>query len=77
MIHFSNADKQVLTALTRMKAPEMRPLREFFQKLADDTDAALRRAKPDDFQKLQGRAQLLEEFLTAVEQSAEVLEKMR
>ena len=77
MLHFNNADKQVLVALTRMKSPELRPLREFFQNLADDTDVALRRAKTDDYQRLQGRAQLIEEFLTAVETSTKVLEKTR
>ena len=77
MITFSQADKQVIAALTRMRSPEMRPLLQFFDNLTRDTDVALRRAKPDDIGRLQGRAQLLEEFVTAVEQSTEVLERMR
>lgn len=77
MIQFNQADKQVLIAVNRMKSPEMRPLLEFFQNLLDDTDTALRRAKGEDLPRLQGRAQLLEDFLTSVEKSSDNLSKMR
>lgn len=77
MKSFNQADKQVFVALAKLKYPEMRALLEFFKNLAEETDVALRRASDDNLYRLQGRAQFLEEFLTAVEQSAEVIERMR
>ena len=77
MLQFNSAELRVQVALTKLKHPEMAPLLAFIKKLAEETDAALRRAKPEDFQKLQGRALFIEEFLTAVEQSTEVVERMR
>lgn len=77
MLQFNSAELRVQVALTKLKHPEMAPLLTFVKKLADETDAALRRAKPEDVLRLQGRAQLLEEFLTSVEQSTEVVERMR
>lgn len=77
MLQMNQAGRQVVVALTKLKTLEMQPLVEFFHNMATDTDVALRRAKPDDFQRLQGRAQLLEEVLTAIEQSSAVLERMR
>lgn len=77
MKSFNQADKQVFVGLAKLKYPEMRALLEFFKNLAEETDVALRRASDDNLYRLQGRAQFLEEFLTAVEQSAEVIERMR
>jgi hypothetical protein len=74
---FNAADKQVVAALLRMRSPEMQPLLAFFENLLVSTDGALRRATGDTFARLQGRALLIEEFLSAVDESPQTLEKMR
>ena len=58
-----------------MKSPEMQPLLKFLESMLHETDHAMRRAKGDDVPQLQGRAQVLEDFLTAVEKSPGTLEK--
>lgn len=74
---FNAVDKPTAAALHRMNSPEMQPLLKFLKNLADETDVALRRATGDTYARLQGQAQHLEQFLTAVEKSAETLEKMK
>lgn len=74
---FNSADRQVVEALLRMRSPEMKPLLTFFENLLVSTDRALRRAGGDDFARLQGRALLLEDFLTAVAEAPQTREKLR
>lgn len=74
---FNTVDLPVAQALNRMKSVEMRPLLEFFKNLDTQTKDALIRADSDTFARLQGRATLLQEFLIAVETSADVVEKLR
>tara|TARA_R110000868_G_scaffold57972_4_gene178843 strand:- start:3840 stop:4082 length:243 start_codon:yes stop_codon:yes gene_type:complete len=73
---FNLVDKPTAAALHRMKSPDMQPLLAFFKNLADDTDCALRRAGDDKFAQLQGRAQLLQEFMEAVDSAASTMEKL-
>jgi hypothetical protein len=74
---FSQADKTTLAALHRVTAPEMQPLKLFFENLLADTKDALVTATPDIVPRLQGRAGVLREFLDAVNSAASTLEKMR
>lgn len=74
---FNRADKTVVAALLRMRSPEMQPLLAFFENSLKSTDHALRHARGDDVARLQGRAGLMEEFLDAVAQAPQTLEKLR
>jgi len=76
VLSFSNIDKQVAEALLRMQSAEMKPLLTFLKNLDADTKTSLVRAGADTFARLQGRAGFLDEFLTAVETSADVVEKL-
>jgi hypothetical protein len=77
MKSFNQADKQVIASLFRMQSPEMKPLLVFLSEMLKEADTALRRAKGDQVPQLQGQACLLQDFLTAVEQSAASLEKLK
>lgn len=78
MQSFNRITLPVAQALQHVKnAAEMRALRVFFEDMLKETDASLRRAKGDQILQLQGRACLIEEFLTAVDTAVEVVEKLR
>lgn len=72
----ARSDKQqVQTLLTCKQVTGLEPL---FEKLLDETKASLVRA--DDMaviHRLQGRAQVLEDFLEAVKDAPSVLERLR
>lgn len=75
---FGKLDRQQLIALVRCSSPEMASLVPLFEKVLDDTKAAL--VRTDDlghFQRLQGRAQVIEDFLEAVSSAPSVLERLR
>jgi hypothetical protein len=71
------ADPQVVAALHKMQAPEMKPLLTFFEILSHETDVSLRRGDGTEMYRLQGRAMFLQDFLDAVKNSASVMEKLR
>lgn len=73
---FNTVDKPTAAALHRMKLPEMEPLLKFLKNLAEEHKDALVTADTERFVRLQGRASILQEFLTAVNDAAETLEML-
>ena len=73
----ASLDIRTVAAIQRLQSPELEPVLSLLKNLAIETDTALRRAKPDTFGQLQGRAMFLEEFLTVVANAATTLEKLR
>jgi flagellar biosynthesis/type III secretory pathway chaperone len=71
-------DRQQIQALLRCKQPEMAALVELFRTRLEETKSALIVA--DDYHricKLQGRAEVLADFLEAVEKSQEVFDRVK
>lgn len=71
-------DKQELQALVNCRNPDSKALLKLFQKLIDDTMLAL--VKADELvrvHRLQGRAEVLKDFLEAVEKAPSVLERTK
>ncbi len=77
MLSFSNAERQVYAALERLKAPEMAPLLQFLNNLAEESKTSLIRAEGVTLHRLQGKAGFIEELLDAVQSATSVLEKLR
>ncbi len=71
-------DRQHIQALLRCKQPEMAALVELFKARLEETKSAL--VVADDYHricKLQGRAEVLADFLEAVEKSQEVFDRVK
>jgi len=70
-------EKQQLMALVRCKSPENKALLELFEaKLAEVLDSLVKADDPATIHRLQGKATVLKEFLEAVHESQEVLERL-
>ena len=71
-------DRQQIQALMRCKLPESEALLALFRTRLDETKAALIQAEePHRIYRLQGRAEVLADFLEAVEKSPEVFDRVR
>lgn len=71
-------DHQQVVALNRCRVSEMKPLIELFTKLHEETTQALVKAdEPSRIYRLQGRAEVLKDFLEAVDKAPSVLERTR
>jgi hypothetical protein len=74
----SNSERKDLEALNKCNLPELANLVKLFEKLEMDTLRAV--AKADEsarIYRLQGRAEVLTDFLEAVKEAASVLERTR
>ena len=70
-------DRKHIQALYRCKHPESEALLELFQTKLDEVKTALIQAEdPVRIHRLQGRAEVLTDFLEAVEKSQEVLARL-
>lgn len=76
MLNFNQADVRVLGALKKMRAPEMQPLFEFFKKQLEDSKNALVLSDDDRFRSLQGRAKYLQDLVDAVDNAADIPERV-
>jgi len=75
---FNTSDRQQLSALARCKAPDMQPLLKLFENSLEDLKTSLTRVDETDyFRRLQGKAQVIEDFLKAVEDASLNLERLR
>lgn len=71
-------DRQQMQALMRCKQPENEALLALFQAKLDETKVALMQAEePHRIYRLQGRAEVLADFLEAVARSHEVFDRVR
>jgi len=71
-------DKQHMLALYRCKLPENENLLALFRKTLEETKVSLVAAEDTvRIHRLQGRAEVLAEFLEAVEKSQEILDRVK
>lgn len=71
-------DRQQIQTLMRCKLPESEKLLELFRQALEETKVALIRADdPVRIHRLQGRAEVLSDFLEAVEKSSEIIELVK
>lgn len=77
MSAFNTQDKQQLYALVRCNAPDMQPLLQLFNNELEETKHSLIFAgDTEHFRRLQGKAQVLFDFLEAVKDAPSVMERM-
>lgn len=70
-------DRKHIQALTRCKQPEQEALLDLFKTKLDEVKTALVLAEdPVRIHRLQGRAEVLTDFLEAVEKSNEILARL-
>jgi hypothetical protein len=70
-------DRKQMQALTRCKLPDNEALLDLFKTRLDEVKTALIQAEdPVRIHRLQGRAEVLSDFLEAVEKSNEVLARL-
>lgn len=70
--------RQELTALLRLRSPEGAALVELLRVRLDSHKSALISAdSPEQFRRLQGAARVLQDFLEAIDQSPEILERLK
>ena len=71
-------DKQHMLALYRCKLPENETLLALFRKRLEETKNSVIYAEdPARIHRLQGRAEVMADFLEAIEESSEVLERLK
>jgi hypothetical protein len=71
-------DRQHLQSLIRCKLPENEALLALFRAKLDETKVSLMQAEePHRLYRLQGQAQVLSDFLEAVEKSSEVFDRIK
>jgi hypothetical protein len=71
-------DRQHMQALIRCKLPENEALLALFRAKLEETKASLMQAEePHRLYRLQGQAQVLADFLEAVEKSSEVFDRIK
>lgn len=71
-------DRQQIQALMRCKLPESEALLKLFQHVLEETKTALIRADdPVRIHRLQGRAEVLADFIEAVEKSSDIIELVK
>lgn len=71
-------DRQHMQALMRCKLPENEALVALFRAKLDEAKTSLTQAdEPHRIYRLQGRAEVLADFLEAVEKSSEVFDRIR
>jgi hypothetical protein len=69
-------NRQHMQALSRCKQPENEALIELFEKVLEDTKMSLVVAdEPTRIHRLQGRAELILDFLDSIKKSGEILAK--
>lgn len=74
---FNTQDKQQLYALARCNAPDMQPLLQLFNNELEEAKRALIFASDTDhFRRMQGKAQVLFDFLEAVKNAPSVMERV-
>ena len=73
----SKPDRKHIQALTRCKHPESEALLALFKTKLEETKVSLMTAEdPTRVYRLQGRAEVLSDFLEAVEKSPEILARL-
>ena len=71
-------DRKQMQALTRCKLPESEALLALFKTKLEETKVSLMSAEePARIYRLQGRAEVLSDFLEAVEKSSEVFDRIK
>jgi len=71
-------DRKHIQALIRCKHPDSEPMLDMFRKSLEETKLALIAADdPVRIHRLQGRAEVLSDFLEAVSKSPEILERVK
>lgn len=73
----ARSDRKDVAALARCRNPENEGLVSLFKQILDETKTSLITADGDNFRRLQGRAKVLQDFLEAVEQAPQILERMK
>ena len=73
----SKSDRRTVSALVRCRQPENEGVLALFRQLLDETKSSLIDADGDHFRRLQGRAKVLQDFLKAVEDAPQILERMK
>lgn len=73
----AKSDRKAVSALARCRNPENEGLVSLFKQILDDTKDSLIAADGDQFRRLQGRAKALQDFIEAVEQAPQILERMK
>lgn len=73
----AKSDRKAVAALARCRNSENGDLAQLFRQLLDETKTALISAEGDNFRRLQGRAKVLADFLEAVDEAPQLLERMK
>jgi hypothetical protein len=70
-------DERVALCLQKLKLPEFKPLLDYLRESRDGTLEDLAEAPPNTIQRLQGEAAVLKKLLSSIENSSELVAKLK